>query len=156
MKPIKDTKLGVWLKEHAPKILDKVGELLPDQGVLGIVKNLISSDTDLSPELQMEALRLHHEFEMEVLKDVQSARLREVEFVKATGHMDYFMYIFGGVSMVLFGFTIYVSATGDIPGDMREIFIESRARVSDLVMMIAAYYWGSSAGSRVKDMLSRK
>ena len=36
--------------------------------------------------------------------------------------------------------------------DMREIFIESRAAVRDIVLAIAAYYWGSSAGSRVKDM----
>jgi hypothetical protein len=35
---------------------------------------------------------------------------------------------------------------------MREIFIESRAAVRDIVLAIAAYYWGSSAGSRMKEI----
>ena len=38
---IKDTKLGKWLKEKAPNILDTVGDLLPDSGGLGVVKNLL-------------------------------------------------------------------------------------------------------------------
>ena len=49
-KKFKDTKLGKWLSEKAPKVLDAVGDLLPDQGALGIVKNLIDTDPDLSPE----------------------------------------------------------------------------------------------------------
>ena len=43
-KKLKDTKLGAWLREKAPKVLDKVGDVLPDEGALGIVKNLISAD----------------------------------------------------------------------------------------------------------------
>ena len=35
---IKDTGLGKWLKSKAPNVLDVVGDLLPDQGGLGIVK----------------------------------------------------------------------------------------------------------------------
>ena len=50
-KKIKDTKLGKWLKEKAPNVLDTVGDLLPDQGALGVVKNLIDKQyPDLSPE----------------------------------------------------------------------------------------------------------
>ena len=47
---IKDTRLGDWLKEKAPGILDTVGDLLPNQGGLGIVKNLLDRDPDVSPE----------------------------------------------------------------------------------------------------------
>jgi hypothetical protein len=36
-KKIKNTGLGKWLKAKAPKILDTVGDLLPDSGGLGIV-----------------------------------------------------------------------------------------------------------------------
>lgn len=49
-KKIKDTSLGKWLKEKAPKVLDTVGDLLPDQGALGVVKNLLDSEPDVSPE----------------------------------------------------------------------------------------------------------
>lgn len=50
MEKIKDTKLGAWLKEKAPSILDAVGDLLPNQGGLGVVKNLLDRDPDVSPE----------------------------------------------------------------------------------------------------------
>ena len=43
-KKIKDTKLGMWLADKAPSILGVVGDLLPDSGALGIVKNLIDKD----------------------------------------------------------------------------------------------------------------
>jgi hypothetical protein len=46
---IKDTKLGAWLKEKAPGILDTVGDLLPDQGGLGVVKNLLDREPDIDP-----------------------------------------------------------------------------------------------------------
>ena len=49
-KKIKDTKLGQWLKEKAPGVLDTVGDLLPDQGALGVVKNLLDQEPDISPE----------------------------------------------------------------------------------------------------------
>ena len=49
-KKIKDTKLGLWLKEKAPNILGVVGDLLPDSGALGVVKNLIDKDDSVDSE----------------------------------------------------------------------------------------------------------
>tara|TARA_R110002124_G_scaffold176202_1_gene344190 strand:- start:431 stop:868 length:438 start_codon:yes stop_codon:yes gene_type:complete len=49
-KKIKDTKLGIWLKDKAPDILGVVGDLLPDKGVYGIVKNLIDKDPKVDSE----------------------------------------------------------------------------------------------------------
>jgi len=46
---IKDTNLGKWLKDKAPNVLDTVGDLLPDQGALGIVKNLLDNDDSVDP-----------------------------------------------------------------------------------------------------------
>ena len=46
---IKDTKLGGWLKGKAPNVLDMVGDLLPDQGALGVVKNLLDKEPDVDP-----------------------------------------------------------------------------------------------------------
>ena len=57
-KKFKDTKVGIFLREKAPKILDTVGEFLPDQGGLGIVKNLISSDDNIEPKDKEMALKL--------------------------------------------------------------------------------------------------
>jgi len=57
-KKFKETKVGVFLKEKAPSLLDAVGEFLPDQGGLGIVKNIITSDNKLEPKDKETALKL--------------------------------------------------------------------------------------------------
>ena len=46
---IKDPALGGWLKQKAPGILDTVGDLLPDQGALGVVKNLLDKEPSIDP-----------------------------------------------------------------------------------------------------------
>ena len=48
-KRIKDTKLGAWLKSKAPRVLDVMGDALPDKGALGIVKNLLGNEPDVDP-----------------------------------------------------------------------------------------------------------
>lgn len=48
-KKIRDTKLGAWLKDKAPNVLDTVGDLLPDQGALGVVKNLLDKEPGIDP-----------------------------------------------------------------------------------------------------------
>ena len=49
-KKLKDTKVGQWLREKAPSVLDVVGDVLPDRGVMGIVKNLVDKDPTLDSE----------------------------------------------------------------------------------------------------------
>lgn len=61
-KKFKDTKIGGWLSKNAPKVLDVVGDALPDKGVLGIVKNLIDGDPDLTIEQKMEYEKLQNDF----------------------------------------------------------------------------------------------
>ncbi len=57
-KKFKDTKVGVFLKEKAPKILNGIGDILPDNGVYGVVKNLITTDKDMAPEDKETAMKL--------------------------------------------------------------------------------------------------
>jgi len=57
-KKFKETKVGIFLKTKAPKILETVGEFLPDSGGLGIVKNIIASDTSIKPQDKEMALKL--------------------------------------------------------------------------------------------------
>ena len=57
-KKFKDTKIGVFLKEKAPKILDGIGDILPSNGVYGVVKNLISSDEQMEPQDKEMAFKL--------------------------------------------------------------------------------------------------
>ncbi len=62
-KKIKDTKVGKWLKERAPDVLDTVGELLPDQGALGVVKRLIDLEPNMDAEQKMEFNKMLMEYE---------------------------------------------------------------------------------------------
>jgi hypothetical protein len=57
-KRFKDTKVGGFLTKVAPGILGIAGDILPDAGVLGIVKNLIQKDKTLPPEDKEKALKL--------------------------------------------------------------------------------------------------
>lgn len=57
-KKFKETKVGVFLKDKAPSILNAVGEFLPDKGGLGIVKNIISSDSNIESKDKATALQL--------------------------------------------------------------------------------------------------
>lgn len=49
-KKFRDTRVGKFLTTKAPKVLDVVGDLLPNSGVLGVAKNLINLSEDLSQE----------------------------------------------------------------------------------------------------------
>jgi Fe2+ transport system protein B len=143
-KKFKDTNLGKFLANTAPNILDIAGDLLPDAGVLGMVKNLIERDEKISPEAKQAALAKAKEmYELEI-KDRDSARSREVE-VKKTGNKDVMMTLTGIVGLVSFMFIIYavVYEEGVMHNDL---FVHLMGMVEGVVISnIFAYYYGSSA-----------
>ena len=59
-KKFSETKVGSFLSKAAPGILGIAGDVLPDAGVLGIVKNLIQKEDQkvLPPEDKEKALKL--------------------------------------------------------------------------------------------------
>tara|TARA_B100001093_G_C26468040_1_gene859322 strand:+ start:174 stop:629 length:456 start_codon:yes stop_codon:yes gene_type:complete len=57
-KKFKDTRVGKFLVKAAPNILGVAGDLLPDAGVFGMVKQLISNDNKLPDQDKDEALKL--------------------------------------------------------------------------------------------------
>jgi hypothetical protein len=157
MKPLKETIIGKFLSnKNLGHLLEDVGDFVPTGRVLERVKDLVLGDRSLLGEDDkkefMEIYKLNLEALSTEMEDRANARTREKEFVAATGRIDWFMTGFGFIILLCFVYTVVVSAMGNIPAEMREIFIESRAAVRDIVLAIAAYYWGSSAGSRVKDM----
>ena len=83
MNKIKDSKIGKFLADKVPHVLDIVGDVLPDKGALGIVKNIIDKEPDLTAE---EKQQIHNQlvelYKLEV-QDRDSAREREVKMVEA-------------------------------------------------------------------------
>ena len=57
-KKFSETKVGQFLAGAAPGILGTVGDILPDSGVLGVVKNLISKEESLPAEDKEKAIKL--------------------------------------------------------------------------------------------------
>ena len=59
-KKFSETKVGQFLSQKVPSILGVVGDVLPDAGVLGIVKGLIEKEPDivLPPEDKEKAMKL--------------------------------------------------------------------------------------------------
>ena len=60
-----ETKVGKFLKKIGSSIIDKAEDVLPDSGFYGILKNLISKDSKLTPKDKETALKL---LEMDVVE----------------------------------------------------------------------------------------
>ena len=144
MKKLKDSKIGTLLKEKAPKVLEIIGDVLPSSGTMGILKNIISKDPDLTPE---EKAELHNQvtelYKLEVA-DRDSARNREVEITKAGGN-DWMMNVTGIIGLFCFVFIVY--AVVYIPQVLEnELFIHLMGMVEGVVIgNIFAFYYGTSS-----------
>ena len=79
---IKDTGLGKWLKSKAPNVLDVVGDLLPDQGGLGIVKNLIEKDPDVNTDEGIAAVDAEIQFQNNVTERWKADMGSDVKLAK--------------------------------------------------------------------------
>jgi hypothetical protein len=79
---IKDTKLGGWLKVKAPGILSLVGDLLPDKGGLGIVKNLLDKEKGVDPGEAKAAVQSEVEFQNNVSRRWEADMASDVKIAK--------------------------------------------------------------------------
>jgi hypothetical protein len=142
-KKFKETKVGIFIKDKAPEILDTVGDLLPDAGVLGVVKNLINMSDKFTPE-EKEVLTedLAEMYETEV-RDRESARNREIEVSKAGKH-DYLFTLTGLIGLGVFCFIVYAIAFLQIPDANKEIWIHLIGISEGVVLSIFGYYFGSA------------
>jgi len=143
---LKNSKLLDKVKQYAPQVLDVVGDVLPDKGGLGIVKNIIQKDDTISPENKVELLNAYQDdlkaFELEV-QDRDSARRREVELAKVKG-TDWMMYATGIVGLL--SFVSMVVAVIFIPSvQENKLFVHLMGIIEGVVISnLFAYYYGTS------------
>jgi hypothetical protein len=153
-KKFKDTKLGSFLIKNFPKAKDLIGDLLPDNGVLGIVKNLVSKDKEVSPEIREETLKMLKEFELEFYKveveDRKSARSREVEIAK-TGSSDWLMYATGVTGLGTFAVLVYSILFRELPENA--LLHQLIGMIEGVALTIFAYFFGTSKSSSDKNKL---
>jgi len=147
-KKFKETKVGIFIKDKAPEILDTVGDLLPDAGVLGVVKNLVNMSDKFTPEeKEIVNLDLNQMYEAEV-KDRDSARNRELEMSKAGKH-DFLFTLTGLIGLATFCFIVYAIAFLQIPDANKEIWIHLIGISEGVVLSIFGYYFGSAMKKNV-------
>ena len=134
-------------KTFVGKILKEAKGILPDKGVLGVLKNLINSDDSMSAEEKIEAQKHLQELYKAEVEDRDSARKREVEMAKA-GKSDWMMMLTGVVGLLSFLFVIY--AVVFIPEmNNNDLFIHLMGMIEGLVVgNIFAYYYGTSAKNK--------
>ncbi len=139
-KPFKETKLGKFLLKKLPNF---VSGILPDKGVLGIIKNVIDSDDTITPE---ERESMHKElielYKVEVA-DRDSARKREVEKAK-TGQFDFMFNLTGVVGLFSFAFIIYAIVYLEVPDNNKEVWIHLIGICEGIVLSIFGYFFGSA------------
>jgi len=99
---IKDTKLGAWLKEKAPGILDTVGDLLPDQGGLGVVKNLLDREPDIDPAEAKAKVDAEVEFQKNVTERWKADMGGDVKLAKTIRPIMLIVLISIFVGLVIF------------------------------------------------------
>lgn len=134
-------KLFEYIKTKAPDVLDAAGDLLPDSGVLGVVKNIIDGDEDTSPQ-EREALRSHLlELFAKETADRDSARRRQVAMIKA-GAKDWLFSITGVVGLTAFLFLVGTIVFLEVPESNEKIFLHLIGIVEGVALMIFSFYFG--------------
>jgi uncharacterized membrane protein len=139
-KQFKDTKVG--------KLLGKFSGLLPDKGVLSIVKSIIDNDSTLTPEEKESAREAILEAYKAEVSDRDSARQREAN-VRKYG-FDFLFNITGLVILSAFAFLVYVITNAEVPPSNKEIFIHLIGIVEGSVISVVGYYFGTSMKDKNK------
>jgi len=142
-KPFKETGLGKILLSVIPGFVKGASKALPDSGVLGVIKNLIDTDPDMSDEEKAHAHdQLVELYRLEV-EDRDSARKREAAIINAGGK-DWMMTLTGIVGLAAFAFLVYTVVTTQVPETNKEIFIHMIGIVEGVALSIFGYYFGSA------------
>ena len=142
-KPFKETGLGKILLGVIPGFIKGASKALPDSGVLGVIKNLIDTDPDMSDEEKAQAHdQLVELYRLEV-EDRDSARKREAAIINAGGK-DWMMTLTGVVGLAAFAFLVYTVVTTQVPETNKEIFIHMIGIVEGVALSIFGYYFGSA------------
>ena len=142
-KPFKETGLGKILLGVLPGAIKGASKVLPDSGVLGVIKNIIDTDPDMTPEEKTIAHdQLLELYRLEV-EDRDSARKREAS-IAASGKNDWMMSLTGIVGLTAFAFLVYTVVTTQVPETNKEIFIHMIGIVEGVALSIFGYYFGSA------------
>ncbi len=146
-KKFKETKVGKFLSNVAPKLLDGVEDILPNNGALGILKNVISKDDTIPQQDKDIALKLlkQDEIEMqEVTKRLQSDN--EHNITRLVRPISY------GAMFILYMACIFFDGNlGEF--QIKEQYIPS---ITSLFSTMTIFYFGSRGLEKIMKTVNKK
>ena len=133
-KKIKDTKLGSWLADKAPSILGIVGDLLPDKGALGIVKNLIDKDPKVDSGEANKVIEAEVKFQENVSARWASDMCSDVKLAKLIRPLTLL------ALMTMFMLTMVFDSVDTLPFNVKDSYVS----LLEILMLTAfgAYFAG--------------
>ena len=133
-KKIRDTKLGAWLKEKAPGVLSTVGDLLPDSGALGVVKNLLDREPGVDPEEARAMIEAEVQFQNNVTERWKADMGSDVKLAK------YIRPVTLICLMVMFMATMVADSLDNLPFNVKDSYVS----LLEILMLTAfgAYFAG--------------
>jgi hypothetical protein len=131
---IKDTGLGKWLKEKAPSVLDVAGDLLPDRGALGVVKNLLDNTTDVDPAESAAIVEAEVQFQNNVSERWKADMGSDVKLAKLIRPVTLICL------MVMFMATMVADSLDNLPFNVKDSYVS----LLEILMLTAfgAYFAG--------------
>ena len=141
-KKIKETGLGKWLKSKAPNVLDVVGDLLPDQGGLGIVKNLIEKDPDVNTDEGVAAVDAEIAFQNNVTERWKADMGSDVKLAKMIRPVTLICL------MAMFMITMMIDSMDNVAFNVKDSYVS----LLELLMLTAfgAYFAGRTIEKKSK------
>ena len=138
------TRVGAFLKDYFPHILDVVGEVLPSNGALGIVKNLIEKDdkmSDIDKEEALEILKMDLA-NVNSARDMQKAALQQKDMFSK--RFVYYLSVFWSViGAAYFFMATFVPVTNDKNSDIILGFL-----LGSVVGVMMNFFYGDSHKSK--------
>jgi len=131
---IKNTKLGAWLKGKAPKVLDVVGDLLPDKGALGVVKNLLDKEPGVDPSEAKAMVDAEVQFQNNVTERWKADMSSDVKLAKLIRPITLI------ALMSMFMVTMVADSMDDWPFNVKDSYVS----LLEILMLTAfgAYFAG--------------
>jgi len=116
-KKIRDTKLGAWLKEKAPGVLSTVGDLLPEGGALGVVKNLLDKEPGVDPAEAKAMIDAEVQFQNNVTERWKADMGSDVKLAK------YIRPVTLIALMVMFMATMVADSFDNLPFNVKDSYV---------------------------------
>lgn len=148
-------KLHAFLKEKAPGVIDKIGELASKSGI-PIVSQIGSVVDMMIPNMKEEIQPLIDDYEKNdlplILADLADARNREVMIATSTSAplINKIITPILALGVITLTFALFYMVMFKTWGTEKDVVIYILGVLSAVTTQIIAYYFGSSSGSRDK------